>query len=152
MSSIVDCAAERESVIDVAEMTADERLAAAEWMTAAAVGRSGNPDAVFRAEWLPSDGLAAHDFGGRTVMVAALYLDRTSPTAVCGWCVGNPINAGRTSRRAAEALMRAMPEYAKRRGAAWLMTTFGNRGLNRILDRLGFTTGETAENKFLLLR
>ncbi len=135
----------------IAQMTPGERLRAAVWMSYRICARS-RMNLVFPSEWLPQTGLSCRADNGRLMAVATLYLDRTAPIAVCGFCIADPANTPRESADATRTLLEAMPGFARQRGAKWLLTTFGNRRINRMLDRIGFSTGEKAENKFLNLQ
>ncbi len=157
MSSLLDYCAEleRENAgreVKIRPMTPMERKTAAGWMNVKIQRRSGNSAVRFPEEWLPATGLSARTADGGLLAVATLYLEQSTPVAVCGFCVANPLNAARESKRAVRALLAAMPDYAREHGAGWLLTTFGNRGINRILEEFGFTAGETSETKFKRLR
>ena len=133
--------------IEIREMNEADRGKLAEWLTRIAGDHGVN--GTFPASILPWTGLAAVDEAGNTLAVAALYLERSSTVAVFGFCVGAPEK--RFSRRSGEAVKRliaAMPAYAKQNGAEILMSVFGRRSLNRLLDKAGFIPGETAETKF----
>ena len=153
MSSMIDYCAELEQENSIREvkiypMTPEERKISACWLTEKIRRKSGSPAVSFPEEWLPSTGLSARVADGPLLAVATLYLEKSTPVAVCGFCVANPFNSARESERAVRALLSAMPDYAKKRGASWLLTTFGNRGINRILDEFGFIAGENSETKF----
>jgi hypothetical protein len=47
--------------------------------------------------------------------------------------------------------MAAMPVYARQKGKKYLLTTFGSKGINKILAGLGFHKGENALNMFMNL-
>lgn len=152
MSSMIDYCAELEQErnsmsVMVSEMSQFDRRIASQWLTAKICINSGK-NISFPEEWLPSTGLSARVADGPLLAVATLYLEKSTPVAVCGFCVANPFNSARESERAVRALLSAMPDYAKKRGASWLLTTFGNRGINRILDEFGFIAGENSETKF----
>lgn len=156
MSSMIDYCAELEQErnsmsVMVSEMSQFDRRIASQWLTAKICINSGE-NISFPEEWLPSTGLSARVADGPLLAVATLYLEKSTPVAVCGFCVANPFNSARESERAVRALLSAMPDYAKKRGASWLLTTFGNRGINRILDEFGFIAGENSETKFKNLR
>lgn len=133
------------------EMSVEEARLAVQWMTERVRKKSGDGSLNFPSEWIPETGMAAFGDDGRVLAVATLYLERSSPVAVCGWCFANPENRPRESWRAVRLLMSVLPAYARRFGAKFLMTTFGNRGINRILDSRGFVHGENSENKFIVL-
>ena len=141
------------------ELSVEEACLAVEWLSQKIRRRTGNNSLSFPSEWIPETGLVVFDdpspqsgaVTGRLLAAATLYLEQSSPVAVCGWCIANPENTVWQSQRAIKLLMAAMPVYAKRHGAKYLLTTFGNRGINRILDRTGFINGEVSENKFKVL-
>lgn len=131
------------------EMTEEDRRELVGWMTQ--IARKHGADGVFPEAMLPRTGLTAKDESGKTLAVATLYLEKSSTIAVCGFCVANPKNRFRESADAAKLLLSVMPLYARRCGAEYLMSVFGRKSLNRILDRSGFLPGETAETKFMRL-
>ena len=122
--------------------TRDLREMAA-WLTA--------PDApAFPTAWLPETGLAVHD-RGRLLAAITVYLDRSSPVAVAGWCAAHPGNSCRQSRQAVERLLADLPDYVRSLGARVLLTMYGCRSLNRLLSGQGFQCGESSETKFKIL-
>ena len=147
MSSLIDACAEWSEEFHVQKMSEIDRAMLAKWINRRIRLKSGNWQLTFPDEMLPYTGLACWKFG-RLLAVATCYLEMTSSMAVCGWCGVNPECRLRTSYEAVRRLLAAMPGYAKECGARYLMTTFGNRAINRMLDRMGFTPGETMESKF----
>ena len=153
MGSFIECCAdldERWDGMTTREMDWDDRAMALLWMN----DRIHNirPDAHdFPADWLPDTGLAAVDKFGKTIAVAFLYLEKSSPVAVMGWMAADPANVCRESHKAINLLVADIPLYAKRKGAKYLLSTFGNRSINSILEHHGFVAGEACENKFLFL-
>ena len=131
------------------EMDGIDRWLMTRWMDLRI--RKAGADAPFPGDILPRSGLAARDGHGNTLAVATLYLEREIPVAVCGWCAANPLNNRRQSAEAVKTLLAAIPVYARRCGAKYLLTTFGQRSLNRMLDRLGFSNGDVAETKIKVL-
>lgn len=134
------------SAILIDEMDGFDRLQLEAWMEQ--IARKHGVDGPFPSAMLPKTGLAARDENGNTLVVATLYLEKSSAIAVCGFCVANPLNGFRQSADAVKLLLADMPIYAKRCGAEYLMSVFGRKSLNKILDQLGFVPGETAETKF----
>ena len=131
----------------IREMNEDDREKLAGWLSL--IARDHGVNAPFPAAVLPWTGLAAVDETGKTLAVAALYLERSSTVAVFGFCVADPeVGMSRQTGEAVKRLIAAMPAYAKANGAEFLMSVFGRRSLNRLLDRSGFVPGETAETKF----
>lgn len=110
----------------------------------------GNEEASFPLEILPKTGLSCFE-DGKLLAVATCYLERSAPVAVCGWCISAPGNTPQQSKRAVRALLAAMPDYASSFGARYLLTTFGNRGINRIAADLGYKFGEKCVNMFMFL-
>ena len=152
MSGLMECCAdmERETGFLVNEITGLDTITAAEWMDLKIRKLGKNEKLEFPLALLPRTGLACYRKG---VLKAAafLYLEKSSSVAVCGWIMANPGNSSASSHKAVQMLLAAMPDYARRHGAKYLLTTFGNRAVNKIADRLGFITGEKAENKFFPL-
>jgi len=132
--------------MEIREMNEDDRGKLAGWLSVIA-GKRG-AEGSFPAAVLPWTGLAAVDEAGKTLAVAALYLERSSTVAVFGFCAADPEK--RHSRHSGEAVKRliaAMPAYAKANGAEFLLSVFGRRSLNRMLDKAGFLAGENCETK-----
>lgn len=100
---------------------------------------------------LPRTGLACYDEQNIFRAVAFLYLEKSSSIAVCGWCIADPDNPARVSAEAVQALIYAMPSFARSKGATILLSTFGNRSINRIAEKAGFIVGEQAVNMYMAL-
>ena len=100
---------------------------------------------------LPSTGMYAIADDNFHVAAASLYLEKETPVAVCGFLFVNPDAPVRLVRQAVRLILAAMPVYAKKHGAKYLISTFGRPSFNRILDQIGFITAETAENKIMKL-
>lgn len=100
---------------------------------------------------LPSTGMYAIADDNFHVAAASLYLEKETPVAVCGFLFVNPDAPVRLVRQAVRLILAAMPVYAKKHGAKYLISTFGRPSFNRILDQIGFVTAETAENKIMKL-
>ena len=100
---------------------------------------------------LPSTGMYAIADDNFHVAAASLYLEKETPVAVCGFLFVNPDAPVRLVRQAVRLILAAMPVYAKKHGAKYLISTFGRPSFNRILDKIGFITAETAENKIMKL-
>ena len=133
-------------------MSVDDARIAVEWMTERIQKQTGDETLRFPSGWMPETGLTALDDDDRIFAVAVLYLEKSSPVAVCGWCVSNPENKASESEMAVRMLMSAMVPYARSKGARHLLTMFGNRGINRILDDLGFFSGDkNVEHKYITL-
>lgn len=134
-------------MIGIREMNEYDREKLAGWLSL--IAQKHGVNGPFPAAILPWTGLAAVDEAGRTLAVAALYLERSSTVAVFGFCATDPEKSRtRQSGGAVKRLIAAMPAYAKQNGAEILMSVFGRRSLNRLLDKSGFIPGETAETKF----
>ena len=138
--------------MQVYEMDYEDAGQAVRWITERIRITTGNDQLEFDGDWLPMTGLSAYDDRMHLKAVAILYLEKNSPVAVCGWCVANPENSIWQSREAVRLLMEKMPYYAKSQGAKYLMSMFGNRGINHILDGLDYINSETCETKFMKLR
>lgn len=134
------------------EMRSGDAKAAVQWLTRRMRKMTGNERLVFPENWMPNTGLTVLDAIGSPIAVAALYLEKSSPVAVCGWCVTNPEIRISDAGKAIRILMSALPVYARRHGAEYLLTTFGNRGINHILDEIGFIGGDSnVQHKFMKL-
>ncbi len=99
-------------------------------------------------EWAPQTGLAVCDQAGTVLALALLYLEKSSPVAVFGWCVADPSLPPLQAGRAVRTALRAMPEYARSKGAVHLVGIFGSPGLNRELGRMGFVDGDRIQEKY----
>lgn len=133
--------------ISIDKLTPADRKLALGWMNFRIRNYSLIDTLDFPPELMPETGLAAYR-GGKVFATAMLYLEKNSPIAVCSFCVTNPENTPAESRAAVEELMKALPLYARELGAKYLLSFFGNRGINHILDKLNFITTEKSENKF----
>ena len=133
----------------VREMTRKDADIAVAWLTERMRRRSGRDDLEFSAAWMPETGLAACDGTGRVRCVAVLYLEKSSPVAVFGWVIADPANSHRESSGAVRRLLAAMPSYAESKGAKHLISMFGSRSVNRILNDSGFVSGDSkVEQKY----
>lgn len=127
------------------EMNGIDRWLLAAWLDANI--RKCGVDEPFPGAILPRTGLAVRDDDGSTVAVAALYLEKSCGIAVCGWCCADPLGAARRNAEAVKLLLACLPVYARRCGAEYLMSVFGRKSLNKVLDKMGFINGEVAETK-----
>lgn len=139
-----------EEDFSVRYMTANDAVRAGNWLNYRVQRRSGIAEAAFPCDIFPSTGLSFFK-GNSLLAVAFLYLEETSAVAVCGWCIGNPANSASVSHLAVKELMAAMPVYARQKGKKYLLTSFGSKGINKILAGLGFHKGENALNMFMNL-
>ncbi len=126
------------------------------WLNLRIREASGVPDALFPEALIPQTGLTAwiKNDAGREILAGAAfcYFEKTSPVAVAGFLVTYPGNTPQQSADVTASLLAEMPEYARKAGAKHLLTTFGNDGINKILDRIGFVTGDTGvQHKYLFL-
>lgn len=134
------------------EMRGSDAKAAARWITRRIRKTTGNERLFFPENWMPKTGLTILDETDSPIAVATLYLEKSSPVAVCGWCVTNPEIRISDAGKAIRILMAAIPSYARRNGAEYLLTTFGNRGINHILETIGFIDGDSnVQHKFMKL-
>lgn len=127
------------------EMGEADRMLLAAWMNER-IRKSGVAE-PFPEAIIPRTGLAVRNENDRTLAVCALYLERSSKIAVCGWCVADPAMPRCVTGRAVKLVLSAMPVYAKRCGAEYLMSVFGQRSINLLLDKSGFVNGDQAETK-----
>lgn len=134
-------------------MTQEDAEQSMKWMDARVRAECGEHAANyhFPRMWIPQTGLVVMNEKHALLAVAFVYFEKTAAIAYCGWLVANPGNTPLESHRAIRLLVNAIPAYARQNGAKCLLTCYGNRGLNRILDRSGFQNGETCETKFKLL-
>lgn len=138
--------------IMIDEMNALDRATFLRWMDRRIADAVGGDTPSFPAGWLPKTGLAARDRDGSPVAMTLLYLEKSSPVAVAGWCVSRPCLPAFEAASAVKLLLAALPSYARKLGAQHLMTIYGNRGINAVLDRIGFLAGDqNVEHKHLYL-
>lgn len=126
-------------------MTYGEALRAVAWLNDRIKAHGFQEE--FPETVLPRTGLVCYEDGILRAVVF-IYFEKTSSIAVCGWCIANPKNKPRSSYNAVKALFDAVPEFAKENGATMLLSTFGNRGINKIAKEAGFIVGEKAVNMF----
>ena len=127
------------------KMTQEDVRQALAWMGE----RYGRP---FPADFFPLTGIAAEGENGRLLVVIPVYFEENSAVAVAGHCMANPANTPRESCAAVEAAMRGTVRYAMERDRKYLVTIYGNRGVNRIADKMGFVRADVVEEKFITLR
>lgn len=110
------------------------------------------PDGIPPLPWdyLPDTGVQVKNEYGRILVVAFLYLEKSSKMSVIGNVVANPVNTKRESYAAIEQALCFLPNYAKSKGAAWLQTFFGNRGICDIAESLGYKDGDPVVRNQLL--
>lgn len=127
------------------EMTQADRAQALGWM-------GERYEKPFPLDFFPQTGVAVEDGAGRLLAVIPVYFEESSAVAVAGHCMANPANVPRESRAAVETAMRGTVRYAMERGRKYLVTIYGNRGVNRIADKMGFVRADVVEEKFITLR
>lgn len=125
-------------------MTEQDAETAAGWVEA----RNGQ---AFPFDCFPKTGISVYELRtGRLLAVVSLCFLTDVPIALLGWCTANPANSPRESAAAIRLGVAAAGIYAQGRGAKYLMSIYGNRGVNRILDRMGFRSGDRhAEHKMI---
>lgn len=128
------------------ELSADALGLARSWLTAEIRRASKNETLYFPETLIPDTGLCVRTGDGRLLAVISLYIDRTRPVGYAGWCVANPANSFRESHTAIGLLLDALPIYAGEQGCEYLFTQFGNRSINRMLDRKGYQFGEETKS------
>ena len=134
------------------EMRRSDAETAAGWMTRRIRKAGGDGKLVFPESWMPETGMVVLGDRDKPLAVAVVYFEKSSPVAVCGWCISDPDLRFSESRKAVRLVLSALPAYARRNGAEYLLTTFGNRGINRILTGLGFSDGDSGvQHKFMKL-
>ena len=103
-------------------------------------------------DFLPETGIQVKNEYGRVLVVAFLYLEESSKMSVAGNIIANPVNLKRESYDAVEQALCFLPNYAKGKGAAYLQTFFGNRGICDIAESLGYINGDpVVRNQLLFL-
>ena len=103
-------------------------------------------------DFFPETGIQVKNEYGRVLAVAFLYLEKSSKMSVAGNIVTNPANLKRESYDAVEQALCFLPNYAKGKGAAYLQTFFGNRGICDIAESLGYKDGDpVVRNQLLIL-
>lgn len=147
MSSILDVCFEYEWSEKIAwrEMTLADRSQALLWfsqkMTRAAGKELALPDDMF-----PASGISVVG-NGELLCILGVFFD--GPVCLAGWCITNPENSARLSHRAVSEAVDHIEYFASRRKVKHIVTMFGNRGINRILTRKGFTVGDaTAQSQY----
>ncbi|MEI3040032.1 MAG: hypothetical protein V8T90_13310 [Victivallales bacterium] len=106
----------------------------------------------FPVDLLPETGLTVTGEGGKRLCAVVVYFEKTSPVAYIGWIATNPCNTLEESANSIAFGIREAVDYARRNGARHLLTTTGNRGINRIFDRQGFVSGDRmVEHKYRYL-
>ena len=133
-----------------AEISAPERVLAARWLTARLKRKFGPAHPAFPLSVLPRTGLAVVDEFG-PVAVAFLYLEKSTPCAVCGYLVTAPDNRPRESYAAVKLLLAELPLYARDLGAENLLCYFGHKVINRLLGKLGYLLTEKAECRMKMI-
>lgn len=118
---------------------------AAEWMAK----RYGEP---FPDDFFPKTGVVAEDDSGRVRAIIPVYFEMNSAVAVSGHCMADPENTARESYDAIDAALRAVVDFARRNKRKYLVSIYGNRGVNRMAGRIGMIPADIVEEKFLQLR
>ena len=99
-------------------------------------------DGIKFIDWLPKTGLACYN-NGVCIAAMAVYFDSSSPVAVAGWCATEPNNSYRLSYEAVCELIKALPKYCQCYNVKHLLTIFGARSINNILDKNGLIAGDS---------
>ena len=123
-------------------MNKAQAIEAQQWLSKRMQAQTGDPRMQFPPGWMPETGLVCLGDEDKLLAVVILYQERSSAVAVSGWCVANPENSPAVSVHALNLLLGSLPGYAKSLGAKHLLTYFANRGLNNILDEVGFSNGD----------
>ncbi len=95
----------------------------------------------FPRELVPATGIAVLE-EGRTLALISVYLEKTTAVAVLGFTAANAEN---TKAESAESLglgIRTALDYVRSLGVKHCIGVYGNDGLNRLLDRIGFQTAD----------
>ena len=94
----------------------------------------------------------AEDDSGRVRAIIPVYFEMNSAVAVAGHCMADPENTARESYDAIDAALRAVVDFARRNKRKYLVSIYGNRGVNRMAGRIGMIPADIVEEKFLQLR
>ena len=73
---------------------------------------------------------------------ATLLYDPAARMALFGWLMASRKLRGRPLLEAMEAVARKVPDYAECLGARLVLSCFGRRSVNRLLDGLGWLAGD----------
>ena len=106
----------------------------------------------FPRELVPATGIAVLE-EGRTLALISVYLEKTTAVAVLGFTAANAEN---TKAESAESLglgIRTALDYVRSLGVKHCIGVYGNDGLNRLLDRIGFQTADRdVTQKYIYLK
>jgi hypothetical protein len=136
------------------KMNSANRKITKQWLTEHIRTESGECDVEFPEDMLPTTGVVVIDDNSTLLAIGVILLNNETGVSMCGWVVANPQIRPQKNYIAMNMLLASLPEYAREFGAKYLMTTFGNRVINRILDGSGyFVQGDrNVEHKFMKLR
>ena len=147
-----------ENMLICEEITANGKQLAISWLHTKCVEafpKKGMPQQdIPEMPWdfFPETGIQVKNEYGRILAVAFLYLEKSSKMSVAGNIVANPVNLKKESYEAIEQALCFLPNYAKGKGAAYLQTFFGNRGICDIAESLGYKDGDpVVRNQLLIL-
>jgi hypothetical protein len=97
----------------------------------------------FPQDLVPPYGVVARETeDGPPMAAATLLYDPAARMAFCGWCMASPALKGRRMRAAIRAVLSWVPVYADGLGAWSVMSCFGRRSVNRMLDDMGWIPGD----------
>ena len=88
----------------------------------------------------PAAGLIVRQVDGTGIAAVPVFF--SGEAAFGGWCVGNPSRTRREVYNAVVLLFSCLPNYVCGAGAKKLMLMYGHRGINRILERIGYQAGD----------
>lgn len=129
------------------EMSALDKSMAVQWL-------GEKISLPFPSDFFPATGVAACH-GNVPVCVIPIYLEATSAVAVLGHCVGNPAMTAKMKREAIQEAVKFAVEYARSYSKKHIISIFGARSINRIIDQMniGFWNADkNVETKYILAR
>ena len=97
----------------------------------------------FSPDLIPPLGAIAFSDSARPLAVAFLYLEQSTPVACLSFVFADPENTLSESASSVSAVIRSCVDLARSRGKSFLLAFTANAGINRILDTLGFLSGDS---------
>lgn len=122
------------------EVTEEDIDTALEWM-------QHHYGKAFPRDFLPKTGIIAV-LNGIKVCVIPIYLESSSSVAVLGHCIINEKIPGRKVCMAIKECVKTCVSFARKKQRKFVISVFGRRSINKIVDQCGFLTADTIEEKF----
>ena len=139
--NILDKIAETE--LHACQMTKYDRQAAAELFSKILPG-------PFPADFLPETGIVVRQ-NGIALCYIPVYLEQTSSVAVLGHFIADPHADRKLLARAVRLAINQARNFAREHHKKYLVSIFGRNSINRIADKMGFISGDVAEEKICYL-